>query len=117
MKATSHLTHLLRAIEANKDTSFTKPTLTSDELTAVIVFKIEHEAYSKDKSTYDNNKTKLAQSLISQCALPVIDQLRGMKGHSTGQYDVLWVLSALNQMCSGTRNDQIPLLQGESLCR
>ena len=33
-----------------------------------------------------------------------------MKGHGTGQYDVLWVLSALNQMCSGIRNDQITLL-------
>ena len=76
-----------------------------------IVFKIEHEEYSKDKRTYDNNKTKLAQSLIGQCALPVINQLRGMKGHSAGQYNVLWVLSALSQMCSGIRNDRIPLLQ------
>ena len=34
-----------------------------------------------------------------------------MKDHSTGQYDVLWVLSALSQICSGIRKDEIPLLQ------
>ena len=105
------LTHVLQAIEAGTDTAFTKPTLTSAELTAQIIFKIEEEVYSKDKRTYDNNKTKLAQSLISQCELPVIDQLKDMKGHGTGQYDVLWVLSALNQMCSGIRNNQILLIQ------
>ena len=46
-----------------------------------------------------------------QCVLSAVDQLRGMKGHSTGQYDVLWVLSAPSQMCSGIDNNQIPLLQ------
>ena len=34
-----------------------------------------------------------------------------MKDHSTGQYNILWVLSALSQMCSGIRSDESPLLQ------
>ena len=36
---------------------------------------------------------------------------REMKDHSTGQYNILWVLSTLSQICSGIRNDEIPLLQ------
>ena len=74
-------------------------------------FKINHEEYSEDKRTYKNNKSILTRSLIGQCALSVADQVREMKDHSAGQYDVLWVLSALGQMCSGIRNDEIPLLQ------
>ena len=76
-----------------------------------IEFKIDCTEYSAGKRTYDNNNNKLAQSLIGQCALPVTDVLQGMKGHDSGQYDVLWFLSALNQMCSGIRNNQIPCLQ------
>ena len=34
-----------------------------------------------------------------------------MKGHLTGKYNILWVLAALNQLCSGIHNDEIPLLQ------
>ena len=34
-----------------------------------------------------------------------------MKGYTLGQYDILWVLSALNQLCSGIHNDEIPLVQ------
>ena len=76
-----NLTHVLQTIEAGKDTVFNKPTLASADPTNQIVFKIEREEFSKDKRTYDNNKTKLAQSLIGQCALPVVDQLRDMKDH------------------------------------
>ena len=102
-----NITHVLQAIEEGKDTVFIKPTLTSATPTEgeKMEFKIDRAKYLADKRTYNNNKTKLAQSLISQCALPVVDQLRGIKGHSTGQDDVLWVLSALSQMCSGIRND------------
>ena len=112
-----NFTHVLQAIEAGKDTNFNKPTLTSAEPTAQIIFKTEHKEYSKDKSTYDNNKTKLAQSLIGQCELSVTDQLKGMKGHDTGQYNILWVLNAFNQMCSGIRNNQISLLQAYNAIR
>ena len=113
-----NLTHVLQAIEAGKDTAFTKPTLASADPTDQIIFKIEHEEFSKDKRTYDNNKTKLTQSLLGQCAPPIVNQPRGMKGHSAGQYDVLWVLCALSQMCSSIRNDQIPLLQVlNSICK
>ena len=34
-----------------------------------------------------------------------------MKGLTSGQYDTLWVLSALDQLCSGIYNDEIPLVQ------
>ena len=79
-----NLTHVLQAIEAGTHTVFNKPTLTSANPTDQIVFKIEHEEYSKDKRTYNNNKTKLAQSLIGQCELPVVNQLEGMKGYGMG---------------------------------
>ena len=63
-------------------------------------FKIGREEYSEDVRTYKNNKSKLARSLIGQCALSVTEQLREVKDNSTGQYDVLWVLSALSQICT-----------------
>ena len=74
---------MFQAVEEGKDTVFIKPTLTSATLTEgeKMEFKIDCAEYSADKRTYDNSKTKLAQSLIDQCALPVVDQLRGMKGH------------------------------------
>ena len=78
-----NITHVLQAIETGKDTVFIKPILTSVTPTKgeKMEFKIDCVEYSEDKHTYENNKTKLAQSLIGQCALPVVDQLRDMKDH------------------------------------
>ena len=34
-----------------------------------------------------------------------------MKDHTTGQYDILWVFSALSHVCSGIHSDKSPLFQ------
>ena len=69
---------MLQAIEAGKDTVFTKPTLNFATPTESekMEFKIDRAEYSEDKRTYENIKTKLAQSLIGQCALPVANVLK-----------------------------------------
>ena len=110
---TGDITHVLKAIVAGTDTFFTKPTLTSATPTEgeKMEFKIARSEYSDDMRTYNNNKSKLAQSLLSQRAPSVTEQLKEMKDHSTGHYDILWVLSALSQMCSGISSDESPLLQ------
>ena len=111
--AAAHRLYVLKAIEADTDTVFQKPTLNSATPTEAekIKFKIDCEEYSEDVRTYENNKSKIARSLLGQCEHSVIEQLKEMKDHSTGQYDVLCVLSALSQICSGIRKDEIPLLQ------
>ena len=104
---------MLQAIEAGKDTVFTKPTLNSATPTEgeKMEFKIDRAECSEDTRTYENNKTKLTithQPVRAACHRRTF---KGMNGYGTGQYDILWVLSVLNQMCIGIRNDQIPLLQ------
>ena len=75
-----NITHVLQAIKKGKDTVFIKPTLNSTTPTEgeKMEFKIDRTEYLADKRTYDNNKTRLAQSFIGQCALPVVGQLRGI---------------------------------------
>ena len=85
--------------------------MTSTEKAAKITFKVEFDAYSTHKSDYENNRAILASSLINQCDDSVVQQLTEMKDHTTGKYGILWVLAALNQLCSIIHNDEIPLLQ------
>ena len=99
------------ALSTGDDYQFIEPALTSPEKSADIIFKVKFDAYSKHKRNYENNKAILASSLINQCDDYVVQQLAEMKDHITGQYDILWVLAALNQLCSGIHNDEIPLLQ------
>ena len=106
-----NITHVLAALLAGNDYQFAKPALTSTEKTAEITFIVEYDAYSKNKSAYDNNKAKLASSLLNQCIDSVLQQLAEMMDHLNGKYDILWVLATLNQLCSGIHNDEIPLLQ------
>ena len=108
---TGNITHVLTALSIGNDYQFAKPALTLTEKTTEITFKVEFDAYSKYKSAYINNKAILASSLLSQCDDFVLQQLAKKKDHITGKYDILWVLVALNQLCSGIHNDEIPLLQ------
>ena len=113
-----NLTHVLKAIHAGTDTVFKKPSLSASPTEGDIAeYKIDREEHSADTRTYANNKTNLAQSLLGQCALPILEQLRCMKGHAEGQFDILWVLSSLTQLSSGIRNDQFPLLQAYNAVR
>ena len=108
---TGNVTHILNALLTGNDYQFTKPALTSTEKTAEITFRVEYDAYSKHKSAYKNNKAILASSLLNQCDDSILQQLANMKDHDKGQYNILWVLAALNQLCSGIHNDEIPLVQ------
>ena len=85
--------------------------MTSTEKAAEITFKVELDAYITHKSNYENNNAIIASSLINQCDDSVAQQLTEMKDHTTGKYGILWVLAALNQLCSIIHNDEIPLLQ------
>ena len=113
-----NLKDVLKAIQAGTDTVFKKPSLSASPTAGdTAEYKIDREEHSADTRTYANNKTNLAQSLLGQCALPVLEQLRCMKGHDEGQFDILWVLSSLAQLTSGIRNDQFPLLQAYNAVR
>ena len=83
---TGNIAHVLKAIEAGKDTVFKKPTLNSATPTEAekIEFKIDCEEYFEDMHTYENNKSKLTLSLLGQCVQSVTEQLKEMKDHSTG---------------------------------
>ena len=65
------------------------------------MYKIKYAKYSKHADNYKNNKIALASSLLGQCDDSVLQRLADMKGYTSGQYNILWVLSALNQLCSG----------------
>ncbi len=106
-----NLQHILTAISLNQDTKFVEPPLDGTDEKSQLVFKIKYAEHSKIETIYNNNKIILAASLRGQCDESVLHQLADMNGHAAGQYDILWVLSAINQLCNGVRNDQSPLLQ------
>ena len=108
---TGNVTHILTALLTGNNYQFAKPALTSADKTAEITFRVEYDAYSKHNSAHNNNKAILASSLLNQCDDSVIQQLANMKDHDKGQYSILWVLAALNQLCSGIHNGEIPLIQ------
>ena len=106
-----NLKHILTALSDNKDFKFVEPSLDDLDDKSQVIFKIKYAAHCKDESTYNNNKIALAASLLGQCDDSVLHQLADMDNHATGQYDIIWVLSAINQLCSGIHNDESPLLQ------
>ena len=107
---TGNVTHVLTALSTGNDYKFAKPALTSTEQTAQITFKVEYDAYSKHKAPTTTIRP-YSHLLLNRCDDSVLQQLAEMTDHDKGQYDILWVLAALNQLCSGIHNDEIPLLQ------
>ena len=106
-----NLKHILIALSAGKDITFVEPSLDDLDEKSQVIFKIKYAAHCKNENTYNNNKIALATFLLGQCDDSVLHQLADMDNHATGQYDIIWVLSAINQLCSGIRNDESPLLQ------
>ena len=108
---TGNFEHVLTALSSGTDYKFTEPQLTSTDQKAQIMYKIKYTEYSKHENNYQNNKIALASSLLGQCGDSVLQQLADMDDYTSGQYDILWVLSALNQLCSGIHNNEIPIVQ------
>ena len=106
-----NLKHILTAHNDGKDYKFVKPSLDALDDKSQLMFKIKYAAHCKHESNYQNNKIALAASLLGQCDDPALHQLADMDGHATGQFDIIWVLSAINQLCSGIHNNESPLVQ------
>ena len=98
---TGNFEHILTALFFGTDYKFTEPQLKSIDQKAQTMYKIKYTEYSKHTNNYQNNKIALASSLLGQCDDSVLQRLADMKGYTSGQYNILWVLSALNQLCSG----------------
>ena len=108
---TGNFEHILKPLSSGKDHTFTEPLLKSIDQKDQIMYKIKYTKYSKHANNYQNNEIALVSSLLGQWDDYVLQKLADMKDFTSGQYNILWVLSALNQLCSGIHNDEIPLVQ------